>query len=131
MQRDNWINHTLKKEIKLSQALHALYLKNAGELSLCWCFIDTPTHQTSPNLPADALRGAVKDLRGEERKEGRVRTPPIHVHTQAETHKKRKEKDSCYFLCCVASSGTDIHLVDIHTSDVDRTERTGKLINTS
>lgn len=63
MQQDSWMNYTsLKQEIKLTQELHALYFKDAGELKLFWWFIDTPTHQPSPNLLADTLWRAVKDL---------------------------------------------------------------------
>lgn len=120
-----------KKEIKLTQASYACYFKDAGELSLFWCFIDTPTQQTSPNLPADALRRAVNDLRGGEVKEGRAWAPPIHYHRLKRIKKKVKSYRLFDFLCCVDSSGTDIHLVYIHTSEADRTERTGKLINTS
>ncbi len=54
--------HLPKQEIKLTQELHALYFKDTGEPKLFWWFIDTPTHQTSPNLPADTLWRAVKDL---------------------------------------------------------------------
>lgn len=125
-----------KKEIKLTQASYTLYFKDAGEFSLFWCFIDTPTKQTSPNLPADALRRAVKDHRGggKGRKGG---SGPLQFTITGwnTSKKKRKKKSSSYrlfdFLCCVDSSGTDIYLVYIHTSEADRTERTGKLINTS
>lgn len=114
-----------KKEIKLSQGLHALHLKDAGELRLFWWFIDTPIHTNPPQI---SLEGCERPPVG--RKGGRegLGSSAVHYHTQDKMHQKKSlwiqtTGSLLGFLCCVDSSGTDIHLVYIHTSDAVRTER--------
>lgn len=86
-------------------------------------------HSYTTNLPKSACRCPQE---GGGWSEGREGLDSSNSLSQAEMHKKKVKSYRLFdFLCCVDNSGTDIHLVYIHTSEADRTERTGKLINTS
>lgn len=108
-----------KKEIKLTQASYTLYFKDAGEFSLFWCFIDTPTKQTSPNLPADALRRAVKDHRGGGKGRKGGSGPLQFTITGWNTSKKKKKKKvlklQALWLSLLCGQFRDWYLSSLHS----------------